>query len=272
MSAVAKKEWFHVDVNAKLVDVGSCSDYVSFEAGQKKYQNTACYAGIMGSLGSTDIKCFPNRKMTLPKEYFEEWFALCKQHHLVPDAVALESKEDQHSIVIPKGCDNWAHIYSALCCYRWMDSYPKMIWMIVNLARQNKASFFQLLHYGMAQHVMNTGHSLSAICIYENYIGHGLNYKSPRTGLLGTLIIKHFLHRDENGKSPSDGTCAGFLSRSHAAFIADTKFIVPDISGAAYAVPNLEALLWEEWSEIYTDKFNKAWFIEYFASVMKNRK
>lgn len=144
-----------------------------------KWTRTACYAGIMQSLGAYEIHCRPrwtgvSDTKKAPKDYhylpnglYKKFWRLCKESGLVHDDVKVYTQHGQNRLIVPrKGWDRHT-VYTALSLYRHCDAHPQMIARAVLLHKKLEDEgipFLQCLHYAMARRNCGTwGHTFISV-------------------------------------------------------------------------------------------------------------
>lgn len=151
-------------------------DYVSFTAYQypngvqqsKTVIHAACYAEYMKALSDTEFLLMPDTdtaRYFLPGDIFLEWVARCQAANIVPDTAMawIDETDKLPRMKIPKGLPR--HIaYTALCVYRFAESYARMPYTFVHASRQwPHLPFWQVLHYAMSRYNCQEGHSWTAV-------------------------------------------------------------------------------------------------------------
>jgi len=178
----------------------SPNDYVSYhqlnpDGTEKEYEGAACYAAIMASLTKIAVRCRAKVKdsLSVDKDHYLTWMKLCKRHRLVPRKAIYYSEDGKNFLEIPAGVYDKHIVYSALCCYRFSESFAPMVWQIVEHSEKlDGVTFWQLLHYGLSNHyTYGAGHSFSMV-----YTGStGMYGKNERCDLAQSIALKVFYRR-----------------------------------------------------------------------------
>lgn len=149
----------------------SGSDTVSYQVrndGKNKTSHSAaCYASHMGQLSVIEMWCHRDKKSAygsvsdgeLPGELFVKWMHVLKEHRLAPVDCEASFDKDGNHLYIPRGYSKH-QVYSALCGYRWAESIAPMPYTVLKLIETRpQISFWQILHYALANYVVAYGHS-----------------------------------------------------------------------------------------------------------------
>jgi len=146
-------------------------DNVCYQAeyrdGRKELEDeNTCYGRIMSTLGQVTVTCklYHRDKGRLPSQTFTTWIEMCRQNHLIPFCTSTWTDDEGiHHLFLPKDDEyDRADAFGTLCCFRWADSYPGMVWQIIEHVKVG-IHFWQALHYGCAKHFRNTLHSFMKI-------------------------------------------------------------------------------------------------------------
>lgn len=212
--------WHDLDIPSALHKADS--DSVSYTTYSKPpeavapirqdYPTARCYGASMQDLAAYSYDLYPHQrvKSRLPAEVFLKWIDMCMDVGLVPQEARPDTENAQNSLHIPCRGYNRHLIYSALCCYRWTDTYPAIPYMMATLCeRKPSLDFFQVLHYVMALHgtFANGDHcfipmiSLAGNTTYYNTYGYG---KSGFHHVPWSIATKWFYARRKDGRSKAD--------------------------------------------------------------------
>lgn len=163
------------------------------------FPNEACYAALRPCYGKVEVVCHPLQK---PKAIsFSDAFAffnLLTEDGVIPEGVVLWEEEKGIFCQIPKGVGDPPTIYATLCCYRWLDSKPRLVWEFVRLMAQERRHSLQVLTYLTAKHKATSGHSFFALN-YNNPQGQYL-MSSPYNPCLGLGAKLYFDTADPRGR------------------------------------------------------------------------
>lgn len=170
--------WFDII----LPEYKHVTDYVTFDSkssnkslyfkkgkdGITNHKNSACYSVIMENLKEIEVICYPNynKESPISFELFSDWINLCKKHGIVDESSEIYHEDKSNILKMPFKKRSRHLAYATLCCYRWADSLPKMVHLIVELMKIGDRNFYQVLHYGLLKNCTNTGHSFVDIGTY----------------------------------------------------------------------------------------------------------
>ena len=153
-------------------------DHVTYTVGQGKRQTRVCYSEIMSQLGEATISCESHHQgeSRLSEQSFATWIELCRQNHLIPFCVSTWTSVDgNHHLLMPVDKSyRRPRGFATLCCFRWADSFPGMVWQMVEHVKLG-VHFWQALHYGCAKWFKNVRHSFMRVD--KNHVCNGsLNF------------------------------------------------------------------------------------------------
>lgn len=181
------------------------SDAVTYTAIHNKTEQrqemlkAACYGSHMATLSQYLFVCKPCSSFTLENEAYLEWMSLCHENHLLPYSAEWFIEKKKPYARIPGGNVSKHQVYTALCCYRFAESYPPLVYSTVKLLEKNpELDFFQVLHFGLSKYSPGAGHSFTNVCnaSYALY-GNG----SARNDLINTIGMKWWYKPNEMGDS-----------------------------------------------------------------------
>lgn len=171
----AKRERLRPKSDSVAVDYMDNGVYVASD-------NTACYAGVRIHLGHRSLRCRPFRSASqysyagsrfhdgtsaLTAKEFIQWVRLCKRHGLIPKTAKVKRKGKQNilELVKPELYDRHV-LFSALCCYRFSEVKPGMIWQLLqHMKARPKPHFWQAFHYAITRHWPGGAHNFVAMGI-----------------------------------------------------------------------------------------------------------
>lgn len=125
-----------------------------------------CFKRIMSILEEVEIECQPRHEESkrLKNEDIKRWLNVCKDNNMIPKDVEVYEKECEVRLKIPGGQYDRHTVYGILCCYRYADSWPKMVWqMLRHLAEFRECTFWQIFHYGLVNHFTYALHSFTPL-------------------------------------------------------------------------------------------------------------
>lgn len=184
------------------------NDYVSYtaidEKGIKCEKDNICYAPHMDKLTTNSFDLVPYRKCkdwkrwAIDGDSYLRFIELFKDNWLIQRNVVAEVDGDGVlKMHIPIGTSRH-RVYSAMCAYRWAESLPSFVFLILKLSDERKnLSFWQILHYAMSTQVSLIGHNWCNIGFtnleYGNiHTNYGMSYN---LGL--SLSFPLFWHKTE---------------------------------------------------------------------------
>jgi len=134
-----------------------------------------CYRTLLSRLPNTNVECQPyylKAGSPLPEHHYGFWITLCRINGMIPDCVSTWTDEDKHYLWMPmaNGSYDRAQAFATLCCYRFADAFPGMIWQIVEHVKVG-VHFWQAFHYGCLMYSWNAYHNIMPISterIYTN--------------------------------------------------------------------------------------------------------
>lgn len=223
-------------------------------------ETQVCYSKDMKQLTTVGFYLRPCLdKSQLPNAHFLEWITLCKKNKLIPECAIGHVDADKNYLTLPVGCGDHSLIYAALCCYRWSDSFARMVWQIIEHTRAYPhLSFFQLLHYGLAQHyTYGAGHSFSPVYV-SSYGPYGNNEKYDLAQLIAVKQFYMSYTPDQRNKSKDAsyavntyiGNMASNLGGFNIEEVANGPYKTQKRSPILY-ISNLEDLLTDRWTRLY---------------------
>lgn len=124
------------------------------------YPNQACYACIRKDYGKFDVVCYPKQRPGIIS--FDDAYSFLNyltEDGVVPEGVLLWEEKEGILCKIPKGIASSPNIYAALCCYRWIDAKPLLVWEFIRLMKQEKRHSLQVLPYLASKYRVSSGHS-----------------------------------------------------------------------------------------------------------------
>lgn len=199
------------------------ADYVTYTAitGQgdaakavfKKH--AACYADYMRQLPTTGFKLEPDedtKECFLPGDLYLEWVEACRSSGLIPKEVtgSINDKDGLPRMEIPNKGYPRHRVYSALCAYRFAESFSHMPYCVVMSMRQwPHLPFWQHLFYAMGRFGCGSGHSWSYVCpVREDSMtgsyGGGWNLAQGLAAVRLFLMEDEALHKHDSDYTYSD--------------------------------------------------------------------
>lgn len=163
----------------------SVSYYVRADGKAKTKVSNICYAHHMGQLSKIEMWCVRDGACNtcIDNDMYLEWMRVMKENKLVPTDSEATVENGENKLFIPRGHSKHL-VYAALCAYRWSESLAPMVYTVLTLMKERPdISFWQILHYSLAKHVHNYGHSWTylvattgAYCVHNN--GQAMNLSS----------------------------------------------------------------------------------------------
>lgn len=168
-------------------------DAVSYEMDDQGYTKIICYSSAMPHLETVKLLCKPYDKSLLPKDYYMKFFDLCKQNKLIHNDIVYYHDNNNNYMLIPSEWKNRkSHlVYIALCCYRFADAYPPMIYELLKILENNpKLHFFQVFHYVSSKYVIYPSHgpSIHSFILATSQDSNLYNYYSWKNLALSAVL------------------------------------------------------------------------------------
>lgn len=249
----------------------ACDDYVSYDYIDLKTgetvtkENRPCFSSVFSNSlkvpKNTELRLFSNNthNVRLDEDRYMEWMRLCQENGLVVSNAEIYTEKDDKGVNINvlkfkrTDCDE-SVFYSTLCCYRFSDSFLRMIWLIVeNMLKSNgEFTFWQAFHYGLVKEcACSIGHSFTRLNKYSSLYneGGGPYNNNKRNDLLHTLAVKHFfkdMSREEREKMV--GGCVYEKIDRIMSKIGHSQHI-PNKTN--FTIKNMEELLTDKWTPMY---------------------
>lgn len=205
---------------------------VSTDGGKTKTTHkAACYAAHMGSLSTIEMWCQRDSSSSygsvsdseLPGELFVKWIDVLKENRLAPvDCVASFDKSG-NKLYVPRGYSKH-QIYSTLCGYRWAESVAPLPYTVLKLLEERPAlSFWQILHYALAQNVIGSGHSWTHLVQSQSYCLHNSGQSMNLASSLSFPFFWNRMRRNRSEKQPKQAAVynAGYTCDAIAKITAE---------------------------------------------------
>ena len=252
------------------------SDYVTYTAITGKGDDTkavlrkhaACYAEYMQRLPTTGFMLEPDENTKgcfLPNDIYMEWVDACRSSGLIPKEVvgSISDKDDRPRMEIPNNGYPRHRVYSALCAYRFAESFAHMPYSVVMSMRQwPQIPFWQHLFYAMGRFGCGSGHSWSYVCaVREDSMTS--NYGGGWNLAMGLAATRLFLLDDEAlHKYDADYTYSDIhkIAQELGPMVATGRYGQPPslVIPANPDVPDRNTVLADHWIPIWEYMMTKA--------------
>lgn len=252
------------------------NDYVTYTAIEKKKEhdreNAACYSAYYGKLGTVGVLCkHPADRICIAPEVYLRWMELCKLHGIVPKEAEAYVENEKNYLRIPEAKYDRHVCYAAICCYRWTTHLLRMVWKIVKDCERSDITFWQALHFGLANHVAGTGHSFSSIvcpAVYSN---------NSHLNLAHSLAFKPFFEKSVEERKKITGQTVNAIAEISSKLGTQTsgppkivnKYPVPTFV-YSLGIESVDELLTDKWTPLYRiENPTKETLADYYNSVKK---
>lgn len=161
-----------IQVPDYLANTYDAVNYEVIENGKvQKFNGSACYANHMERLEKITVRCKPYQNFKLSIQDFNYWINNCKDNNIIPDGVTVDISKKDPTFEINGTKSTKFHIYSALCCFRFADTSPRLVYEFNRLYDELKdeVDFFQILGFCFNKHITNNNHSFSVCCKHRYY-------------------------------------------------------------------------------------------------------
>lgn len=208
----------------------------------REMAGAACYSGLWPDYSRYDITCSPQHSSHADEKLFLRFFEVMVEAGIVPPQAEFYVKKGTPHLHIADQSLSTQEIYPALCCYRWTDSNPPLVYNFLKLYddQRHPWSAFQILPYVIARFIENCNHSFITTTPW------GRSQGAWRNPLLGVAARIFFDPQDERKGSiahinESVGEICNSLSESVAQPSGDRWS--PTRTTASFLVETKEDLL-----------------------------
>jgi len=240
------------------------NDHVEYMVVEKDQQqdmgSRVCYSNIMSSLESGSFQLRPHNQddACSPNDLYLAWMQLCRDNGLIPDKVEFFIEDGKNSLKVPGGIYDKHWVYATLCCFRFADSYQRLIWLVVENMKHSSGvfTFWQALHYAMAmEYTYGPGHSFSYIA-KSSYDGYGIG---GRNDLCSSLAIALFFRQSVEERKQLSG-CTNENIKKLADKLGGSRRELTTVPGYSKPVPKdvpifkigfMADLLTARWTPMY---------------------
>jgi len=103
-------------------------------------------------------------KAILTADEFFQWIEHCRKANIIAKGMtAYTDAQGIHRLIVPRGLYDRHQIYAAMCCFRWADCAPKMVFELLENLKKEDVPFWTALHYGLQGYWYNYNHSFVRI-------------------------------------------------------------------------------------------------------------